>query len=375
MLKKKLKCHNLDKILSIAPGRTCLFGDHQDYLGLPIIACGINRHITLKAIKNNKNYFFIDKPDFGIKRKIAINKEIILREKPDFLLSSLKVLRRYHCIPNCGYDVKITGTIPINAGISSSSAVIIAWIQFLPKAFGPQELLLPENIAQIAFEAEVLEYQFPGGKMDQYSIALGNIIYLETGEYFSFEVLNFTLDGLIIAESGVKKDTIGLLKALKENSWKAIREVEKQVPNFNINEAKMENLKDYLVCLPDELKPFFEATLGNFEVTKKALIEFKKEVLDLGKIGVLMNQHHNYLKDLLKITVPKIDKMIDAASDAGALGSKIVGSGGGGSIVVLSDKKNEQQILDAILAAGAKDAYKVAVDRGANVHFVTKFLT
>jgi len=365
----------LDKILSIAPARTCLFGDHQDYLGLPIIACAINRHITLKATKNNKNYFFIDKPDIKIKRKIFINEEIILSEKADFLLSSLKVLRRYHCIPNCGYDVKITGTIPINAGISSSSAVIIAWIQFLLKAFGPQEFLSSEKIAQIAFESEVIEYQYSGGKMDQFSIALGNIIYLETGKNFAFQVLNLPLSGLIIAESGVKKETIGLLKKLKENSWKAIHEVEKQFPNFNIYEVKTENLESYLSCLSDELKPYFEAALVNFEVTKKALKEFKKDVLDLNKIGFLMNQHHYYLKNLLKITVPKIDEMIDAALNAGALGAKIVGSGGGGSIVVLSDKKNEQQILEAILAVGAKDAYAVAVDKGANVHFVTNFLT
>lgn len=365
----------MDKILSIAPGRTCLFGDHQDYLGLPIIACAINRHITLKATKNNSNYFYIEKPDINIKRKIYFNEEIILSEKEDFFLSSLKVLKRYNCIPSCGYDIKITGTIPINAGTSSSSALVVAWIQFLLKAFGPQELLVPEKIAQIAFESEVLEYNFPGGKMDQFSIALGNIIYLETGKDFSVEVLNLPLDGLIIAESGVKKDTIGLLKRLKENSWKAINEVEKQIPNFTINNAKIENLDTYLDCLSNELKPYFEAALGNYEVTKKALEEFKKDVLDMDKIGILMNKHHHYLKNLLKITVPKIDEMIDAAINAGAIGAKIVGSGGGGSIIVLSDKKNEQQILDAILSVGAKDAYAVAVDRGANVHFVTNFLT
>ncbi len=32
----------MTKITSLASGRTCLFGDHQDYLGLPVIAC--NRH-------------------------------------------------------------------------------------------------------------------------------------------------------------------------------------------------------------------------------------------------------------------------------------------------------------------------------------------
>ena len=36
-------------ILSQAPGRICLFGDHQDYLELPIIACAIDRRLHIKA--------------------------------------------------------------------------------------------------------------------------------------------------------------------------------------------------------------------------------------------------------------------------------------------------------------------------------------
>ena len=40
-----------NKIISKAPGRVCLFGDHQDYLGLPIIATTIDKEITIKAIK------------------------------------------------------------------------------------------------------------------------------------------------------------------------------------------------------------------------------------------------------------------------------------------------------------------------------------
>jgi SSS family solute:Na+ symporter len=41
-----------------------------------------------------------------------------------------------------------------------------------------------------------------------------------------------------------------------------------------------------------------------------------------------MNKHHHYLKNCLKITVPKIDIMIDAALNTGALGAKIVLIGG-----------------------------------------------
>ena len=95
--------------------------------------------------------------------------------------------------------------------------------------------------------------------------------------------------------------------------------------------------------------------------------EFKKTKLDLKKIGELMNGHHAVLRDLLKITVPRIDDMIDAALEAGAYGAKIVGSGGGGSIVAIAEPENEEQVIKAIKAAGAKEAYSVSVDPGARI--------
>ena len=55
----------IDKIVSRAPGRVCLFGDHQDYLSLPIIATTINRSIEVNATRNNSRYFKIFKKDLG----------------------------------------------------------------------------------------------------------------------------------------------------------------------------------------------------------------------------------------------------------------------------------------------------------------------
>ena len=357
----------MEEIISIAPGRTCLFGDHQDYLGLPIIACAINKHITLKAVKNNSDFLKIDLPDINQKREINIYNKDFVVNKGDFFLSTLNVLKRYKCTPNTGYDIKITGTIPINSGTSSSSALVIAWAQFLIKIFGPEHLLTPEKISQIAFESEVLEFNASGGKMDQYSIGLGNIIYLETGDNFSYEVLKAPNIKIIMADSGVPKDTEGLLNKLKTNSWKAINEVKNYFPDFTIENSKSKNLDEYLKVLPSELKPYLEAAIGNYQVTKKALLEFKKDKIDIEVIGDLMNQHHCFLKNYLKITVPKIDLMIDAAIKNGALGAKIVGSGGGGSIVALATNKNEQKIMNAILEAGAKNVYIASIEKGASI--------
>ena len=95
-----------NKIISKAPGRVCLFGDHQDYLGLPIIATTIDKEITIEAIKNNTQEFKIFKKDLDIHDSISLNQNISSDEK-DFLRIALRVLKKYDCIPNEGYDIEI----------------------------------------------------------------------------------------------------------------------------------------------------------------------------------------------------------------------------------------------------------------------------
>jgi galactokinase len=356
------------EIISIAPGRSCLFGDHQDYLGLPIIACAISRHITLHATENNERCFNVSKPDINKTRKIefdAITSD--MNVIGDHLMSVLKVVRKHDCIPDRGYDVKVTGNIPINAGTSSSSAVVIAWTKFLLEAFGCNKEVTPELVSNIGYEAEVVEQNASGGKMDQYSIGLGNIIYLETGDDFSYERMKVHLPGLIIGESGIPKDTEGLLKELKENSWLSILKIKESDSNFDLQRAVKSDYDKYKTVLPDYLRPYFYAAISNHDITRKAHTEFKKDKVDYRKIGSLMNEHHKILKDSLKITVPKIDAMIDGALDAGAYGAKIVGSGRGGSIAVLAPEGKEKEVVEGIMKAGAKDAYQVNVDPGARI--------
>ncbi|TVZ60398.1 galactokinase [Flavobacteriaceae bacterium MAR_2010_105] len=361
-------------ILSIAPGRICLFGDHQDYLGLPIIACAINRHITLKAVKNNNSFFYIKMPDVNEERIIKITDQLEDIGNDDHLRSALKVLRRYNCVPVEGYDITIVGNLPINAGTSSSTAMLIAWLQFIIQASGSTTLLNPETIAQIAYEAEVLEHGNPGGKMDQYSIALGKVLYLETGNAYNYQSLDIPLKGLIIGESGIPKKTVGLLKELKEKTWLAIHRVMDESNDFDLSKTTSLQIKKYLHYIPESLKDYFIAAISNHEITKKAFIEFKKDQMDYEYLGTLMNAHHEVLKNLLKITVPRIDDMIAAALNSGAYGAKIVGSGGGGNIIALAPEGKEKQVIQAIKNAGAKDAYQVKVDNGPQIINLEKVL-
>ncbi len=355
-----------EKFTVVAPGRICLFGDHQDYLGLPVIACAINRSIKLKATKNTSYDLKIMMPDVNEERHIDLNKKIEIRSNRDYFASALNVLERYDCIPNEGYDIVVTGDIPVNAGLSSSSAVLVAWITFLLEAYGSSHKINASFIARLAYEAEVLEFQAPGGLMDQYTICLGNTVFLNTitGDHIP---LTQPIRSLIIGESGVPKETLEVLGKLGDFAKNVIVQIRKEVANFKIADATIDTYNSYQHLVDPSLKPIFLAAVNNYLITKEALIIMQQEPLNLHKLGALMDAHHFELREHLKITVPIIDSMIDGAKEGGALGAKIVGSGGGGCIVAISTPENEKAVIDGILKGGAKSAYKIEISKGVQI--------
>jgi galactokinase len=364
---EKKKEEALGTITSIAPGRTCLFGDHQDYLGLPVIACAINRFVSLTAVPNSTRTFRLDMVDIKEVRTIGIGESFPHLEPRDYFASSLRVLGRYGCIPTKGYDITIKGNIPINSGTSSSSALLLAWINFLIEAFGIDRPPGPELLSVLGHASEVLEHGEPGGMMDHFSIGIGNIVYINTAPPYSFKIIGTGLKGLITGVSGVPKETVGLLSRVKGNALEAIETVKRSFTDFDLLATTLEDMERYISCLPHRSAPYFEAAIKNHHYTREALKEFEGGAPDPIRIGGLMNAHQVVLRDLLKITVPRIDRMVDAALEAGAHGAKIVGSGGGGSIVVLAPPNSQEIVCEALLSAGAKEAYGVAVDKGARI--------
>ena len=307
--------------------------------------------------------------DLNEKRTIDIYDQFETLNQREYFGSALRVLKRYGCVPNKGYHVQIHGDLAVNAGMSSSTAVIVAWARFLVEAFGVDETIdvNDEFIARVAYEAEVVEHGEPGGVMDQYAIGIGNIIYIDTGKHFDWQIIGSQLTGLVVGESGLPKETIGLLSEIKSNALASIQCVKQHHPEYDIETSSASDYELYQNEIPDHLRPYFYAAVMNYQITKKALEALKEGKIDMAYLGRLMNEHHKILKDVLKITVPLIDKMIEAAHSNGAYGAKIVGSGGGGCIVAIAPEEKKEAIIQAIKKVGAADAYGVQVSPGAQV--------
>lgn len=340
------------------PARICFYGDHQDYLGLPVIAGTIDRYINLKARPNSDKKYLLKLLDLKDELSISLDDNLEKIQPNDYLRSVIAILKEQSFRFDEGYDIEISGSIPLNAGLSSSSALVVAWIRFLVATQGKSEETSDYQIGRWAYEAEVLFFDQPGGLMDQYTIAQKGLIYIDTQSGESTR-LNTDLGKLLVAESGVPKKTLEVLKNARVYAQKAVDAVKKTHPEFVLEDSRLSDYKKYIDLVPEELQGYWYATIYNYHITLEAKKELLKDAIDIQTLGDLMNQHQTILQNNIKNTPLEMVEMMDAAREVGALGTKIIGSGGGGCMVAMVADDTEEQVKQAFLDKGAKAVYAV----------------
>ena len=345
-------------ITSEASARICFFGDHQDYLSLPVIAGTIDRKIKIKATPNLTATYFLQLVDLEETITIDLNKKNRLISSGDYYRSSMKVLQKEGAQFVQGYDIEISGTIPLNSGISSSSALVVAWLRFLIQAQEVSSLVSNETLGLLAYRAEVLYFDQPGGLMDQYTIAQGGLLYINTKTGNTSE-LPSNLGKLVVAESGIYKETLTVLQNARTFGQNALEVVLKKEPNFDIHTATVSSYNNYLQFVPEEYKNHWYAAIHNHLLTQEAKKALQTDKPNLKDIGNLMNAHQTILEERIQNTPINMKIQMDAARSAGALGAKIIGSGGGGCMVAMVTEDTLQPVINAFLATGAKAAYEV----------------
>lgn len=349
-----------------APGRICLFGEHQDYLGFPIISVAFSKYIYLEAKPISDSKFLILLPDIQGNDEILLdNKEIEYLSDRDYLRSGYNHLIRLGAKFRKGYDITITGDIPINAGCGSSSTLIIAWLFFLSQV--SKMPLKLEKIARLGYSAEVQEFGEAGGMMDHYTSALGKVLYLKTNLDFIPIKINTKMEHLILGDSQEYKDTVEDLRKVKNRALKSFKLLKKIMKAFDPYKTTIKEIEPYLPNLNKDLQEVLIGNIINRNITQEAknlinryyqkvpyINSDRNQNFDLEfyhKLGDLLTQHHHQLAKNIGVSTPKIEKMISIALEKGAYGAKINGSGFGGCMFALAPE-NDKEIMDSIKNVG-----------------------
>jgi len=359
---------NTSGIAVSTPGRICLFGEHQDYLHLPVIPCAISLRLTIEGTPRRDSLVHLSLPDIGSEVSFQVGQHIDQSGKRDFFRSAMTVLAKHGLSFPGGFECTVHGEIPIRAGASSSSAMVVAWICFLASMSDQHITLSGEDCARYAYEAEVLEVGGAGGMMDQYASACGGVFFLTSYPQISLESLHPTLTSFVLGDSCQPKDTQGLLSSTKQRVVSLVNTLSRHDSNFSLQSATLDTAEELASHLRADEYRLLRGTLRNRDITYQALDLLRQPIMNERVFGELLNEHHAILRDVLCISTPKIEKMLTAALDAGAYGGKINGSGGGGCMFVYAPEHTER-IAEAIEKAGGK-SYIVNVDTGVRIESI-----
>ena len=363
------------------PSRICLFGEHQDYLGLEVIASAINLRFSARAEKRADSWLNIRIRDKSIGELGAKNTEnkyeeyhidtaapLVYENKRDYFKSAVNVLRKAGFSIG-GADVTLDSEIPIGKGMCSSTTMVLVFTAALAALSDPKRVQDPMEMALLAWKAEVEEFNEPGGMMDQYASALGGMVHLDfsTGAAVPTR-LSLDLDGcFILFDSLQDKDTIKVLGDSKYPTQEAL----KQLGRYGITSIRDfyndPSLEKYVDTLDELHQRKVRANIDNYRIQREALSLIQEGRMTDEKMGELLNRHQANLRDGLGISTPVIDKILETAMAHGAYGGKFNGSGGGVCLYCYAPREKAEEIVRAANDIGYP-AMILHQDKGLTIH-------
>jgi len=343
------------------PGRICLFGEHQDYLGLPVIAMAISLRANISGYKRSDRQVIIHKPNIGEKEVFSLD-DLDYNKPRDYFKSAINVCNSEGLEFTNGFECEIKSSIPIQAGASSSSAITVSWIHFLSHMADEKVVWSKQKLGELAFRTEVVEFQEPGGMMDQYSTAIGNLLCIGSEPSIDIQTLNASLGSFVLGDSQEPKETLNILKRCRDMRLELFDAINSKNQNFDLHSFdQVIDLSD----LSNEEINLLNGTIRNRDILREARLELDKTSPDHQLIGSLLNDHHSILRDCLHVSTNKIERMLEAAISAGAFGGKINGSGGGGCMFAYAPE-DPKAVVSAIESVGGK-AHIITADEGTKV--------
>lgn len=351
-----------EQIRASTPSRLCLFGEHQDYLGLEVIAAAIDLRFYATLSKRQDRLIQIAIRDSSLDRLDSINdhsqyehltidldQPIRYQSQRDYLRSSVQVLQKHGCRLH-GMDIRLDSEIPIGKGMCSSSTMIVVLIQAMLASIGHPDRDDPLRIAELAFQAEVTEFQEPGGRMDHYTSAVGGMVHLDFSGTLQIDSLQARLPGqFILFDSLEQKDTTRVLAASKQPTQAALKQLSglgvTGIRDFVRPDGTLSESIDKLNSLDALHRRKLLANIENYRILRRGLALLRTDPVDSVALGRLISAHHAQLRDGLGISTPTIERLLDMAMTGGAWGGKVNGSGGGGCCFVYTDPQKAAQII------------------------------
>lgn len=299
-------------ITATAPGKIILFGEHAVVYGRPALAVPVTEvQARVTILESTAPGIWLEAPAVGLHAELSrLAPDHPLAAAVQGVFSALGILAPPDCL------IRIESSIPVASGLGSGAAVSVALIRALAAHLGHP--LPEERVSALAYEVEKLHHGTPSG-IDNTVITYGQPVYFVRGQ--PLERLRvgapFTL---VIGDSGLPaptKESVGDVRRL----WQA-------------DSLRWEKVFDQIGEIARQARQHIER--GEWR-----------------SLGTLMDANHALLQELT-VSAPVLDRLVEAARQAGALGAKLSGGGRGGNMIALAEAESAPTIAEALRTAGAK---------------------
>lgn len=330
---------NLPEITVYAPGRVNIIGEHTDYNDGFVMPCAINFGTAVSGTKQDDHIWNVYAADLDETDEFSLNVEIPKSEHKwaNYVRGVVKFIQERYPHFQQGANLVISGNVPLSSGLSSSAALEVAVGKFCQQLGD-----LPLSHTDIALNGQKAENQFVGancGNMDQLISALGQENHLLMIDCRSLETTPTPVPqdvAVIIVNSNVPHDLVTgeyntrrqqCEEAAKFFGVKALRDV--SVEQFRKKEAELTALSPLAAKRARHVVTENQRVLDAVEALKKN---------DLTRLGELMGESHDSMRDDFEITVPQIDYLVELAQlvIGKSGGARMTGGGFGGCIVALA---------------------------------------
>jgi galactokinase len=365
-----------------APGRVNLIGEHTDYNDLPVFPMAIQREVRIALRPRDDGIVAVHTlqpafPPVELELRPGIPPEAT-GHWGNYVKAPADVLARRYAIWR-GFDGLFVSDIPVAAGLSSSSAIVVA----VGMALAHLNEVAVEGRAFAELMADAERYTGTrGGVMDQ---AISLCARAGCASKISFSPLRIQHVSvpeewrLVVADTGVRAEKSGpaqraynLRRSECEN---AFDRVVQEVVRSSLARTTPANYPDLLRLLGPECA----LALGEEVLDRNLFRRFRHVVSEAVRVeegvdrlraadstgfGTLMDASHGSLRTDFLMSCAELDELTAIAREGGAVGARLTGAGLGGCIVALTDRHNVDAVLETLVAeyyeprelAGAIDA-------------------
>ncbi len=329
------------------PGRVNLMGEHIDYHNLAVLPMAIERRVRIAYRPRSDSRVRAASGAFGV-REFDWS-ERLERSLPGDWANYVKaaaqaVYGRWRV--HRGIDAVVTSDLPAAAGLSSSSALLTGFTLALLRANGIDASF--EELMEILPEGEHF-VGTRGGGMDHAAVLASR-----AGCALLVNFVPLSVEPVPIPEDWAFLVAHSLTTAEKSNELRAEYNARRVAGSRALEMLGFDSYADVI----GEVWPL-AARLSGLE--RHCFVHVAREARrvreavaalrsgDAQEFGALLNASHESLRELLKVSNPALDELVDAARRAGAMGARLTGAGFGGCVVIFCKRSDRDRIGAALV--------------------------